>query len=382
MGIDPNSPLLPNRATPGSDQLLLELPQIRDLIQQRNLNTPEEDRIPLPSLPSEKRGDNLDGSYEFASSQPDRPMPAAQVVSAAQADPRNIRILSRVAGPRGNVSPGFGGSPDARMDGWDYFAPSNARPGAPAFPFNDRFGNWSSPPADDFDNPSSPLLRELIRRRNAAMPNAPVQSTTAFEMPGSTFGRLLLEATHRAANGLPPSAEASPLPLAPAGLPVEPLAPGRQDSFNDRFGDWPASASPQPAQIDPRDVRVLRGRIAGAPARSVFDTGTPAVPYVPPGVSIAPGQQDNFDERFGNWSSPQANPAQNDPPRTRVLRGYIEQPDGSLLPLPGSEPAPQPQAQPMTGYGLPLPLSGPPDQSGSGSDMDDWLNRWMPLFRR
>ena len=40
-------------------------------------------------------------------------------------------------------------------------------------------------------------------------------------------------------------------------LPPEPSAPPgggslpRQQSFNDRFGDWPAPSPPQPAQIDP-----------------------------------------------------------------------------------------------------------------------------------
>jgi hypothetical protein len=179
----------------------------------------------------------------------------------------------------------------------------------------------------------------------------------------------------------------------------KPSAPSGEDFFNpnkvvnDRIGNWryfpttvaspnaPAPSPPQPAQIDPRDVRALRGRTAGKAATSVFDTGAPAVPYVPPGASIAPGRQDAFNDRFGNWTSPQANPAQNDAQKTRVLKGDVAVPDGSRLPLPGPEQAPQGQSIPN--YQLPPPIFGLPDQSASGSDMDDWFSRWIkPLMRQ
>jgi hypothetical protein len=113
MGIDPNSPLIPSKATPGSDRLLLELPQIRDLIQRRNLNTPEGDRIPLPPLPSKKRGDSFDGSYDFASLQPDQPVPSAPSGSPTQTDPQNIRVLSRfIRAPDGSLVPAPLGVPN------------------------------------------------------------------------------------------------------------------------------------------------------------------------------------------------------------------------------------------------------------------------------
>lgn len=143
-------------------------------------------------------------------------------------------------------------------------------------------------------------------------------------------------------NGLLPSVEASQ-PLVPSGDTGGPAAP---------LG--PAVGIPsQPAQIDPRDVRVLSSRILGKPATSVFDTGAPAIPDAPPGASIVPGRQDSFNARFGNWASPQASPAQNDA-----------------------------ACEPMSGYPLPPSVSGLPDRStASGDNMDDWLARWMPLLR-
>jgi hypothetical protein len=144
-------------------------------------------------------------------------------------------------------------------------------------------------------------------------------------MPGSTFGRHFVEAVHRAANGLLPSVEAALLP---------------SDS-----------------------------------------TGAPVVPYVSPGASNAPGRLDTLNDRFGNWSSPRANPGQNDAQKMRVLKSYMVRPDGSRLALPGPEHAPQPQDQPMTGYGLPS-IFGLADQSPSGDDMDDWLTRWIPFLRQ
>jgi hypothetical protein len=138
--------------------------------------------------------------------------------------------------------------------------------------------------------------------------------------------------------------------------------------------------------------RVLRGRVASNPATSVFDGGAPAVPYVPPGATFAPGRQDSFGDRFGNWTSPQANAPQTDPSKIRVLSGYVTAPDGSLLPLtipkqaqrqPGRS-AGAVTSQPMPDHPVPPPIFGLPDRStASSDDMDDWFSRWIkPLMRQ
>ena len=117
--------------------------------------------------------------------------------------------------------------------------------------FDDRFGRWGSAPADDPDNPRSPLLRELMKRRKSAAADVPASSTAAFEIPGSTFGRLLLEAAQRAGNE----------PAQPLSPPGSISSSPRLATFNDRFGEWPSPSPPKPAQIDPRDVRVLSSRV-------------------------------------------------------------------------------------------------------------------------
>lgn len=174
-----------------------------------------------------------------------------------------------------------------------------------------------------------------MKRRRTEIPDVPAQSTAALELPGSTFGRLLVEAAHRAANGLPPSVEAAALPSSPSDPAGEPLGPSggissspRQAPFNDRFGEWPAPSPPQPAQIDPRDVRVLSSRL-------IAPGGSPLQPNVP---------------------------------------GQTEQPSGSPLGAGSREPVPR--------YPVAPEIFGLPDRSGaSGDNMDDWLASWMPLLR-
>lgn len=187
--------------------------------------------------------------------------------------------------------------------------------------FNDHLGNRGSAPLDTFDSPRSPLLRELIRRRNSGVPDESAQSNTAFEMPSSTFGRLLVDVAHRAANGLPPSAQAESPPLAPSAY-----ADGPPGLLGGIFSS-PRQAA-KPVQIDPRDIRVLSSRL-NIPGRN-------------------PLQPDISDQ-------------------TSLLSSQLLGGDGN---------------EPTSKYPMSPKIFGLPDRPArSGDNMDEWLARWMPLLR-
>jgi hypothetical protein len=189
-----------------------------------------------------------------------------------------------------------------------------------------------------------------------------------------------------------PSERHGRLPSGP--LPAQQPAP----SFSDRFGDWPASPNGDVSinrdQMPPADgpsarpERYLRGRLVDGSGRSVFDTGTPAVPFVPSGP-LAPQPPASFDDRYGRWgASPTASvplgsyqtglsrgppgPASEaDPRRARVLRSRVIPPGDA-----GS-------GQPAVAYPAP-PIFGLSDPSAAfGDDMNDWFTRWVkPLIRQ
>jgi hypothetical protein len=110
----------------------------------------------------------------------------------------------------------------------------------------------------------------------------------------------------------------SAIPFVPAN--VFP-AGDRQNSFDQRFGGWvsssAASAPPKPdlpawvvdtggspSVADSKPVRYLSKRVVGRPEASAFDTGSPAVPFVPSNEDILSHPQNPFAYRFGGSSSP------------------------------------------------------------------------------
>ncbi|WP_334374050.1 hypothetical protein [Bradyrhizobium sp. AZCC 1719] len=89
----------------------------------------------------------------------------------------------------------------------------------------------------------------------------------------------------------------------------------RQNLFNGRFGIWAAppsgslnQAAPslltgRPASMGDKPVRYLSRRIAGKAEASVFDTGTPPVPFVPTKDLLSPDTNVSFGDRFGARAS-------------------------------------------------------------------------------
>lgn len=214
---------------------------------------------------------------------------------------------------------------DERFGNWGS-SPASASPSPAADSsgsFNSRYGNWGSTPTDEPGNPRSPLLRELKKYRSSDAPGRPASTPTAFDVP----------------------------------VPTGSIVPDARDLGFDTSGlpSW------------------MKNALAYRP-----QGGSPLT--TSPDASSA-NDQDNFDDRFGNWTLPQADPPQNDAQKTRVLRGYVAGPDGSRLPLPGSEQAPQ--SQPIPNYQLLPPIFGLPNQSASGGDVDDWFSRWIkPLMQQ
>jgi hypothetical protein len=148
------------------------------------------------------------------------------------------------------------GSFNSRFGSWGSFPFGLALPPVPNPPaardpadsFNDRFGTWGSAPADSFDNPHSPVLRELQNYRRAAVSE------------GASS---------------PPAVDTASLPSVRSG----PIAPDHDDPGFDMSGlpSWMrdalayqpqngsaaiASADEDVAPDDPRNVRVLGARLA------------------------------------------------------------------------------------------------------------------------
>jgi hypothetical protein len=120
---------------------------------------------------------------------------------------------------------------------------------------------------------------------------------------------------------------------------------GRGDNAYSGFGDVPGAATTPadqslsttsnepPPPFASENFRYLGRRIAGEPASSVFETGSPAVPFVPSNKPLSPDQRNSFDNRFGTWSSSPAGIAPRNPnlpvqqPDPGTPRGMI---DGSI----------------------------------------------------
>jgi hypothetical protein len=133
---------------------------------------------------------------------------------------------------------------------------------------------------------------------------------------------------------------------------------------------------------------VLRSNV---PDASVFDNGASAVPYVPSSATLAPDRQSSFNERFGNSPSSSAGAPQTDRSQVRVLSSRVLAPDGSpFQSTVPSQVRQQPDrplgivtGQPMPDYPVPPSVFGLPDQSAAtGDNMDDWLAGWIKSIGR
>jgi hypothetical protein len=154
-------------------------------------------------------------------------------------------------------------------------------------------------------------------------------------------------------------------------------APGSFDAPSD--GPPPAYAR----QTAPR----LGRRIAGK-SRSFFDTGTPAVPLIPPNDVLSPDRQNSFDNRLGNWTSRPVAPPNELASANREnsvddrFGNWTSSPDGSIAPrnpnLPVSPPEPgRPlgifSGKPMPLWTTPSPLGGLLNNSNAAGH-NDWFN--------
>jgi hypothetical protein len=161
---------------------------------------------------------------------------------------------------------------------------------------------------------------------------------------------------------------------------------------------------------DPKNIRVLAGRIADTSRPSPFETGAPAVPFIPPNGPLAPARSASNDP-FMNWQpspsiaaspnsdqqvpqSQAAGTAQRPAQSIRVLSSPFFMPNGTSAGR-GTASAPGisgPQAQsdwppatrPVPEYPVPPMVYGLPDPSDkSGDNMDDWFKRWIkPLMQQ
>jgi Peptidase family M23 len=136
-------------------------------------------------------------------------------------------------------------------------------------------------------------------------------------------------------------------------------APGSFDTPSD--GSPPLSAG----QTAPRSGQ----RIAGK-SQSFFDTGTPAVPFVPPNNVLSSDRQNPVGNRFGNWTSfptvpPNEAPAANRHDSfTHRFGNWTASPEGDITPRDSSLPTPPPQpGRPLgifTGRPMPSWITQPP----------------------
>jgi hypothetical protein len=170
------------------------------------------------------------------------------------------------------------------------------------------------------------------------------------------------------------------------------------NEFANRFGNWTYS----PSGASSSDTNLP----------SAFEIGAPAVPFVPSDRPASSGRQDSFDDRFGGWpaappasapsvplqSVPQSQPGNStrgDARNIRVLSSRILPHGGGSAngTLPANPDQPSARrvrpaglftGQPVPDYPVPPQLFSLPDRSAaSGDDMDDWFARWIkPLLQR
>jgi hypothetical protein len=139
-----------------------------------------------------------------------------------------------------------------------------------------------------------------------------------------------------------------------AGNPGQPVL--NQPALQPETGDGSVAASSKPQ-------RYLIRRITGQPDASVFDTGAPAVPFVPTAQNLVPASPSAFDDRFGNWTS---SPAVNAPRGRYQIVPQASRPLGIF------------SGKPMPDYPFPPPIWDSPDKSTAAEEgSKDWLARLL-----
>jgi hypothetical protein len=160
-------------------------------------------------------------------------------------------------------------------------------------------------------------------------------------------------------------------------------APGTANTPAPGSFDAPSDGSPPPYASE---IRRLGRRIAGK-SQSIFDTGMPAVPLVPPNDVLSADRQNSFDNRFGNWTSlPVAPPnelasANRENSFDNRFGNWTSSPAGTTprhpnLPVPPPEPG-RPlgifSGKPMPLWSTPLPLGGLQNNSDASGN-NDWFD--------
>jgi hypothetical protein len=135
-------------------------------------------------------------------------------------------------------------------------------------------------------------------------------------------------------------------------------------------GSFAAPSDSSPPLYAKQTERRLGRRIAGKP-ESIFDTGAPAVQFVPPNDVLSPDRQNSVDNRFGNWTSvPVAPPnAAQSADRQNSFAdrfgNWTSSPEGGISPRNPNLPLPPPvPGRPLGG------LLNNTDASGN----NDWFN--------
>lgn len=178
---------------------------------------------------------------------------------------------------------------------------------------------------------------------------------------------------------LPSAGEAAPI----RGSATQDRTVGPGANAANGFGDTPGTANmPAPRSFDapsdqspPLYARQTAPRLARRIAdksQSFFDTGAPAVPFVPPNNVLSPDRQNSFDNRFGNWTSSAAAPPNSVPSADRQnsfgerFGNWTSSPAGGISPRNPNLPAPPPQPGRPLGIfsGKPMPLWTTPPRLG------------------
>ena len=222
---------------------------------------------------------------------------------------------------------------------------------------DDQPGYGNSAPAEEADRFRSPVLRELQKYRQLAASGVATASSSAASYPGLPYasgsvgsgtGGVTGGVSKWIGNGLIGAAEASQPNLLTHGGTAPDFAGQNDGSISN------SNEATSPSARDNR--RYLSRRIASQ--ASAFDTGVPAVQFVPSNESLSPDRLNAFEDRFGNWPSAPS----------------LTQP---ALPQQGSRPLGLFSGQPMPDWAVPAPIFGLPDRASVRNDSADdrGLNR-------
>lgn len=75
------------------------------------------------------------------------------------------------------------------------------------------------------------------------------------------------------------------------------------ENTNPNLPAWMRDVGDVPRDADRKPVPYLGQHVVGKPEASIFDVGARAVPFVPSNEGVSPHRQNSLDNRFGNWNS-------------------------------------------------------------------------------